>query len=102
MNFVALSRSLYPPAAMSSPKKKSKVSDLFLEACIFDNLSFGEVTVSNIDQEQIVVDKHFGSEYFVVESILKQDIQNVKSQRFVMDNLFLMEITVMVMNIIFL
>ena len=38
----------------------------------------------------------------LLERIMKQDIMNVKSQRFVMDNLFLMEMLVMVMNKIFL
>ena len=37
-----------------------------------------------------------------IEIILKQNIMNVKSQRFFMDNPFLMNIPVMVMNIIFL
>jgi hypothetical protein len=42
------------------------VDDLVLEACIFDNLSSEEVIVSNIDQEQLVVDKDFGNEYFAI------------------------------------
>jgi len=77
------------------------VDDLVLKAGIVDSLTFEEVTVSSIDQEQLIVDKNFGNEYFVVEIIMKQDILNVKSQRFFMDNLFLMEIPVMVINIIF-
>jgi hypothetical protein len=42
------------------------VDDLVLEAGIFDSLASEEVTISNIDQEHLVVDKHFGNEYFVV------------------------------------
>jgi hypothetical protein len=40
------------------------VDDFVLEAGILDNLVSEEVTVSNIDQELFVVDKHFGDECF--------------------------------------
>jgi predicted esterase YcpF (UPF0227 family) len=40
------------------------VDDFVLEASILDNLVSEEVTVSNIDQELFVVDKHFGDECF--------------------------------------
>ena len=48
------------------PYEEKIVDDLVLEAGIFDSLASEGVIISNIDQEQLVVDKHFGSEYFVV------------------------------------
>jgi hypothetical protein len=41
------------------------VDDFVLEANIFDNLASDEVIVSNIEQEQFVVDKQFDDEHFV-------------------------------------
>jgi hypothetical protein len=48
------------------PYEEKIVDYLVLKACIFNNLSSEEATVSNIDQEQLVVDKHFDNEYLVV------------------------------------
>jgi hypothetical protein len=48
------------------PYEEKIVDDLVLKEYIFDNLSSGEVIVSNIYQEQLVVDKHFDNEYFVL------------------------------------
>jgi hypothetical protein len=48
------------------PYEEKIVDDFVLKASIFDNLASEEVTVSNIDQEHLVVDKKFGNEYFVV------------------------------------
>ena len=45
--------------------QEETVDDFVLEADIFDNLASDEVTVSNIEQEHLVVDKHFDDEHFV-------------------------------------
>jgi hypothetical protein len=48
------------------PYEEKTVDDLVLEEGIFDSLASEEVTISSIDQEHLIVDKHFGNEYFVV------------------------------------
>jgi hypothetical protein len=45
--------------------EEETVDDFVLETNIFDSLVFDEVIVSNIEQEHLVVDKHFDDEHFV-------------------------------------
>jgi hypothetical protein len=84
------------------PYEEKIVDDLVLKVCIFDNLSSEEVTISNIYQEHLVVDKKFGNEYFFVRKHPETRHSECQESKVVMDNLFLMEIPVMVVNKIFL
>jgi hypothetical protein len=43
------------------------VDYLVLKACIFNILSSEEATISNIDQEHLVVEKHFDNEYLTIK-----------------------------------